>query len=486
MTVSTQTAKSQYTGNGVTTAFTGSFPILDQTHITVILTSVLGVDTIEPLGTSYTVSGVGNPTFTVTFLTPPASGVRVTIARNVPVTQELDLVENDEFPSAEIEKSYDKLTMIAQQTKESSDRALKIPLSDPASVSTTFPNAATRANKLASFDSTGAPTAVDASTLVATGAIYADYLRSQFSGDGVATVFTLPADPLTRDNTWVYISGVYQQKDRYTVAGTQLTFVTAPPLGTNNIEVMQGQGVVATAAPPVDGSVTTASIADGAVTTPKIADANVTNAKLANMAANTVKVRAANSSGVPSDLALAASQLLGRGSTGDVAAIALGTGLSMSGATLSASGGVIVDRAYAEYTTSASLSATIPGDDTIPQNTEGTQILSASITPKTTTNRIRARFAAFGAAGSGSQMHAALFVNSGANAVQVSAAALNSGNSATVAFEYEFVPGSTSAQTLAVRVGPASVAFFLNSVSGSGRSFGGAARATLVLEEITA
>ena len=79
-----------------------------------------------------------------------------------------------------------------------------------------------------------------------------------FSGNG-GTTFTLTADPSTKNNTTVEISGVYQAKSTYSVSGTTLTFSTAPPTGTNNIEVIYGTPLAI--GTPSDGTVTTAKLA---------------------------------------------------------------------------------------------------------------------------------------------------------------------------------------------------------------------------------
>jgi hypothetical protein len=89
-----------------------------------------------------------------------------------------------------------------------------------------------------------------------------------FSGNGSTTAFTLTSDPSTENNTSVFISGVYQQKNTYSVSGTTLTFSTAPPTGTTNIEVAYSTPLAI--GTPSDGTVTTAKIVDGNVTAAKL------------------------------------------------------------------------------------------------------------------------------------------------------------------------------------------------------------------------
>jgi len=67
------------------------------------------------------------------------------------------------------------------------------------------------------------------------------YTVDDFNGNGSTLAFNLTAAPSSKDTTFVYINGVYQNKNTYSVSGTTLTFSTAPPLST--IEVMYVQTV---------------------------------------------------------------------------------------------------------------------------------------------------------------------------------------------------------------------------------------------------
>jgi hypothetical protein len=65
----------------------------------------------------------------------------------------------------------------------------------------------------------------------------ASYQIQNFTGNGATTAFTLSSASFGEEYTFVYINGVYQNKNTYSVSGTTLTFSEAPPI-TSKIEVM--------------------------------------------------------------------------------------------------------------------------------------------------------------------------------------------------------------------------------------------------------
>ncbi|NQU58993.1 MAG: hypothetical protein HQ513_17315 [Rhodospirillales bacterium] len=137
----------QYAGDGVQTVFTYPFPIFIDANIDVYEDT--GLKTIT---THYTVAGAGSSTGgTVTFITAPASGVVVTLLRNIAVERTSDFQESGEFRAKVINDELDKLTATQQQIETDQDRSLRLGPTD-STTSTIIPDKATRLGKVLAFD----------------------------------------------------------------------------------------------------------------------------------------------------------------------------------------------------------------------------------------------------------------------------------------------------------------------------------------------
>ena len=172
MTVSTNSARAEYTGNASTTAFavvdtlgaSAVIPVSDASHLQVYVDGTLKVE-----DTHYTVSIVtATKAATVTFITSPtdytpASDATIVILRVVPYTQLQDYVNNDAFDAENVESALDQVTQQTQQLADDKDRTIKfdstIHLSDfdttAETASKITANKSNRAGKLLSFDSNG-------------------------------------------------------------------------------------------------------------------------------------------------------------------------------------------------------------------------------------------------------------------------------------------------------------------------------------------
>jgi hypothetical protein len=132
MTVQSEITRADYLGNGSTIFFTVPFRYLQDGDLmllrTVIATNVTTVLALNSPGANgYTASAPGDPNGGfVHLVTAPAVGERLTILRDVSITQLINYVNNDPFPAESHETGLDRLTMIVQMLAEIVGRAIVV------------------------------------------------------------------------------------------------------------------------------------------------------------------------------------------------------------------------------------------------------------------------------------------------------------------------------------------------------------------------
>ena len=150
MTVSVKRNKVQYTGDNSTVNFTVNWPYTEKSQVKVYLGS-----TLQTITTHYTLTDPG-ATGTVTFLTPPGTGVNVSLIRETDYLQGVDYVNNDALDAETLEKAFDKLTMMCQQLDNKIDGSVGFDETVAGTTSLKLASDATDlAGKLLAFDDSG-------------------------------------------------------------------------------------------------------------------------------------------------------------------------------------------------------------------------------------------------------------------------------------------------------------------------------------------
>lgn len=116
MTVSTEVSREEYTGNGVTTDFDYRFRVFSADELVVTVADTTENIRTLVMNTDYTVSGAGSRNGgKVKLASALASNWRISIERELPVTQETDVRNQGNFFPEVHEDAWDKLTMLIQQ-----------------------------------------------------------------------------------------------------------------------------------------------------------------------------------------------------------------------------------------------------------------------------------------------------------------------------------------------------------------------------------
>lgn len=162
MTVSSTSSRVVYLGDGSATTFGFAFKVSQPADLVVVYTDAAGLDcTLSPSQYSATGFGLdagGSVTYSLPGGSPIAAGTRLTIYRDVAVTQPTSLSNQGAMWPQVIEAALDRLTYVAQKVSDAVSRSLVISPTDSASLNV-LPNATQRANSVLAFDGQGQPCA---------------------------------------------------------------------------------------------------------------------------------------------------------------------------------------------------------------------------------------------------------------------------------------------------------------------------------------
>lgn len=124
-------SKNVFIGNGVAVNFPFSFKVWDAAQLKVVVTNPQGVDS-EAAGWRATLTDQGGSVAYRHDGAPLPAGWKLAVLRDMPFTQNVDLVSGTRFDPQVIEDQLDQAAAERQQLKEAVDRSIKIPPSDEA------------------------------------------------------------------------------------------------------------------------------------------------------------------------------------------------------------------------------------------------------------------------------------------------------------------------------------------------------------------
>ena len=242
--------------------------------------------------------------------------------------------------------------------------------------------------------------------------------------------------PSSANHLMVSLNGVMQApQDSFTISGATIIFASTLA-STDSIDFIMALGDVLDIGTPSDGTVVTAKIQNAAVTTAKLASS-----------------------------------------------------LDLSGKTVTMPAGAVLQVLNNSRGDLVTTSSTIPLDNSIPQITEGVEVFTVTITPRSAASKfyIRAYSGAVGSQTNNRQVVMALFKDSTANALATALGGFQAAGTAEMAVDltHFMTAGTTNAITFRVRFGcNGSGSASINGNPADGQRYGGSVASGMTVMEI--